>query len=78
MVVSIKLRDFGCNMQYECQEEHRELLVIDVCNKFAVVTNDCDHFYTLSLRENDEIECPKNKIEVVEKHYYGKFVICKR
>jgi len=78
MVVSIRLYDFGCEMIYRCQEDRKDLLVLNVCNKVADVMNDCDHFYTLSLSKDDEIECPKDKIEIIEEHYYGKFVICKR
>jgi hypothetical protein len=78
MVVSIKLYDFGCRMIYRCQEDQKDLLVLNVCNRFAEEMNDCNHFYSLSLSKYDEIECPKNKIEIIEEHYYGKFVICKR
>jgi len=73
-----KLYDFGCIKQYECLGEHRVLLAYDVCNKVAVEMNDCDHFYTLSLSRHAEIPCPEDKIEIVEKNLYEKYVICRR
>ena len=78
MVVSIKLYDFGCIKQYECLEEHRVLLAYNVCNKVAEEMNDCDHFYTLSLGRDSKIPCEESKIEIEEKDWYGKYVICRR
>jgi len=56
----------------------KDLLVYNVHEWVAEEMNDCEHFYTLALGKDDEIPCPKDKIEIVEKDPYGQYVICRK